>query len=73
MGKIARVLTGLAAVAFVLAVVAHLTGPIAMVSGEGYSRACADLALLAIALRLTFPDAVDVTKRPNLIVGDDPT
>jgi len=62
MGKLSRVLTGLAAVAFVLAVVSHLTGPIARVSGEGHSRACADLALLAIALVLTFTDAARATR-----------
>ena len=48
--------------AFVLAVVSHLTGPIARVTGEGYSRACADLALLALALVLTFTDAARATR-----------
>jgi len=62
MGKLSRVLTGLAAVAFVLAVVSHFTGPIAMVTGVGYSHACADLALLAIALVLTITDAARATR-----------
>lgn len=54
MSNLAKLLTGLSALAFVLAVVAHFAGPIVTLEAEGYSRASADLALLAIALVLTF-------------------
>jgi hypothetical protein len=39
-----------AAAAFVLAIVTSYTGNIAGVSPEGYSRACTNLALIAVAL-----------------------
>ena len=51
---LAKVLIGLAGLAFVLAVVGAFTGRIVHVPAEGYSRACSNLALLAIALVLTF-------------------
>jgi hypothetical protein len=57
MSNLAKALTGLAALAFVLAFVAHFTGPIASFEAEGYSRASADLALIAIALVLSFGGA----------------
>lgn len=57
MGTLPKALTGLAALAFVLAVVAHFAGPIMAVSAEGFSRAASNLALLAIALVLIGPDA----------------
>jgi hypothetical protein len=53
MSNLILALIGLAAIAFLLAVVAVLfTGPIMGVSPEGFSHACTNLALLAIALAL---------------------
>jgi hypothetical protein len=54
MNNLAKALTGLAALAFVLAVVTNFVGPQLHTSAEGYSRACTNLALLAIALVTTF-------------------
>jgi hypothetical protein len=54
MRTLAKVLVGLAALAFVLAVVTAFTGRLPHVHPEGFSRACSNLALLAIALVLTF-------------------
>jgi hypothetical protein len=54
MRTLAKVLVGLAALAFVLAVVTAFTGRLMHVHPEGFSRACSNLALLAIALVLTF-------------------
>ena len=54
MRTLAKVLIGLAGLAFALAVVGAYTGRIMHVHPEGYSRACSNLALLAIALVLTF-------------------
>jgi hypothetical protein len=54
MTKLAKALTALAALAFVLAAVTHFTGPMAKTTAEGFSRACSNLALLAIALVVTF-------------------
>jgi len=54
MRTFAKVLVGLAALAFVLAVVTVFTGRLMHVHPEGFSRACSNLALLAIALVLTF-------------------
>jgi hypothetical protein len=52
---LAKSLIALAAIAFVLAVVTALTSQLIMdVHPEGFSRACSNLALLAIALVLTF-------------------
>jgi hypothetical protein len=48
--------TGIAAVAFVLAVVTHFAGPFLATVPEAYSRACTNLALLVIALVVTLPD-----------------
>ena len=60
MRTLAKVLTGLAALAFVLAVITPFTdtGRIMRVYPEGFSRACANLALLAIALVLAFEPTV---------------
>ena len=55
MTQVARVLTALAAVAFVLAVVTNFTGNYMgpwLTTAEGFSRACTNLALLAIAVML---------------------
>jgi hypothetical protein len=49
MTTVAKALTVLAALAFLLAVVANFTGPIASTGAEGFSRASTNLALLAIA------------------------
>lgn len=54
MRNLAKVLVGLAALAFVLAIVTAFTGRLMHVHPEGFSRACSNLALLAIALVLTF-------------------
>ena len=54
MSNLVKALIGLAALAFVLAVLAQFAGPIVNTPAEGYSRASANLALLAIALVLTF-------------------
>ena len=51
---LAKALIALAAIAFVLAVVTAFTGQLMNVHPEGFSRACSNLALLAIALVLTF-------------------
>ncbi len=55
MEMIIKGLIGLSALAFVLAVIgaAVLSGPILGIHAEGFSRACTNLALLAIALSVT--------------------
>ena len=60
MSNLAKALTGLAALAFVFAVVAHFYGPLLRTQPEAYSRASTNLALLAIALVLVFGDRVGV-------------
>ena len=60
MSNFAKALTGLAALAFVLAVVTHFAGPLLGTMAEAYSRASTNLALLAIAAVLAFRDRVDV-------------
>jgi hypothetical protein len=64
MGNLVRVLIGLAALAFVLAVVTHFAGPLLSTQPEAYSRASTNLALLAIALVLTYGNAASA--RPPL-------
>lgn len=54
MRTLAKVLVGLAALAFLLAVVTAFTGRLMHVHPEGFSRACSNLALLAIALLVAF-------------------
>jgi len=54
MSTLVKALIGLAALAFVLAVLTHFTGPIVRTQPEAYSRASTNLALLAMALVLTF-------------------
>lgn len=56
MNNLAKVLTGLSALAFVLAVVTNFTGVLLNTPAEGYSRACTNLAVLAIALVVSFGD-----------------
>jgi hypothetical protein len=50
MSSLAKALIGLAALAFVLAVVTHFWGPFLRTEPEAYSNACTNLALLAIAI-----------------------
>jgi hypothetical protein len=54
MSNLVKALIGLAALAFVLAVISHFTGPIVMTNPEAYSRASGNLSLLAIALVLMY-------------------
>ena len=54
MTALAKTLTALAALAFVLAVLANFLGTSVGASPEGLSRACSNLALLAIALTVVF-------------------
>ena len=54
MNTVAKTLTALAALAFVMAVSTHFGGPILRTYAEAYSRACSNLALLAIALIVVF-------------------
>jgi hypothetical protein len=54
MTTVAKALTALAALAFVLAVLSHFAGAILGTSPEAFSRACSNLALLAIALIVVF-------------------
>ena len=54
MSNLVKALIGLAALAFVLAVLTHFTGPIVKTHAEAFSRASANLALLAIAMVVTF-------------------
>jgi hypothetical protein len=54
MSNLVKALIGLSALAFVLAVLTHFVGPLVRTQAAAYSRASADLALLAIALVLTF-------------------
>lgn len=54
MYSLAKGLTGLAALAFVLAVASYFIGGILSISPEAFSRASNNLALLAIALVVVF-------------------
>jgi hypothetical protein len=54
MRTLAKVSVALAALAFAFAVVANFTGPLMRVQAEGFSRACSNLLLLAIALVVAF-------------------
>ena len=60
MSTLVKALIGLAALAFVLAVVTHFAGPVVATQAEAYSRASTNLALLAIALVLAFGDRASV-------------
>ena len=55
MANLARAFVALAALAFILAVVTSLTGPL-LVGPEAYSRAANNLALLALCLFLGFKE-----------------
>lgn len=65
MVNIAKALTGLAAVAFVLAVVTSFMGGF-LTSAEGWSRAATNLTLLAIALVLCFRSDVSAGRPASL-------
>ena len=54
MSNLVKALIGLSALAFLLAVMTHFVGPVLGTEAEAYSRASTNLALLAIALVLTF-------------------
>jgi hypothetical protein len=58
MQNLVKVMIGLAALGFVLAVVGALTGfrPLG-VAPEAFSRACTNLALLGIAVSLVFKES----------------
>ncbi len=56
MPGIAKLLVLLAAVTFVAAVVGAFAGTIMGVDPEGFSRACTNLALLAIAIVMVFKE-----------------
>ena len=58
MRNLTLALTGLAALAFALAVVSAFTGPLGPVQAESFSRASTNLALLAIAVLLTSKESV---------------
>lgn len=53
MTGLAKPLVWLAILAFVLAVVVSFTGPVMELPAESFSRACSNLALIAIALMLS--------------------
>jgi ABC-type amino acid transport system permease subunit len=57
MSTLVKLLIGLAALAFALAVVTHFGGPVVRTTAEAYSRASSNLSLLAIALVLAFGGA----------------
>ena len=53
MRNVLWILVALAALGFILAVIAALMGqPLFHVSAEGFSRACTNLSLIAMALKL---------------------
>jgi hypothetical protein len=54
MAIVGQLLTALAFVAFVMAVVTNFIGEQFMTTAEGYSRAAGNLALLAMAVMLAF-------------------
>ena len=56
MPGIAKLLVLLAAVTFVVAVVGAWTGTIMGIGAEAFSRACTNLALLAIAIVMVFKE-----------------
>ena len=66
MNSLAKALIALAVLAFVLAVVTHFAGPIVGTHAEAYSRACSNLALLAIALIVVFERPLTTSRSSNL-------
>lgn len=67
MGNLPKALTGLAFLAFVLAVVANFMGPVLNTPAEGFSRACTNLALLAIAVMVSSSDRSVSGARPGAL------
>jgi len=63
MNNLPKALAALAALGFALAVVSAFIGPIMGIQPEGFSRACTNLALLAIASVFTSNGAAP-TLRP---------
>ena len=59
MAALAKALIGLSALAFALAALTNYVDPLPFptTTGEGFSRASANLALLAIAIVLSFRDS----------------
>ena len=66
MTTVAKTLTSLAALAFVMALLTHFSGPILGTYAEAYSRACSNLALLAIALIVVFERPVTMGRSSSL-------
>ncbi len=56
MSGIAKLFVLLALLTFVIAVVGAWTGPIVGIGAEAYSRACTNLALLALAMVMVFEE-----------------
>ncbi len=56
MSGIAKLFVLLSLVAFLLAVVGSWMGAMLGVGAEAYSRACTNLALMAIAITMVFPE-----------------
>ncbi len=56
MPGIAKLLVLLAVITFIVAVVGALTGTIMGIGAEAFSRACTNLALLAIAIVMVFKE-----------------
>ena len=56
MSGIAKLLVLLAAITFAVAVVGAYTGTIMGIGAEAFSRACTNLALLAIAIVMVFKE-----------------
>jgi hypothetical protein len=66
MRNLSKALTALAALAFVLALATNFTGGILNTTAQGFSRACTNLAVLAIALVLTFGDTLHAGRSAKL-------
>jgi len=56
MPGVAKLLVVLAALTFVLAVIGAWTGTMMGIGAEAYSRACTNLALLALAIVIVFKE-----------------
>ena len=56
MPGMAKLLVLLAALTFVIAVIGAWTGTIVGIGAEAYSRACTNLALIAIAMVMVFKE-----------------
>ena len=56
MPRVAKLFVVLALITFVLAVIGAWTGTILGIGAEAYSRACTNLALLAIAIVMVFKE-----------------